>query len=79
MQPIEAIIDRVLREIGRLDDRQIAPTARLREDLGFDSLALIDVAVRLEDALGLAVPDEELERVQTAGELAEYLKRTGAV
>lgn len=79
MQPTEAIIDRVLREIGRLDDTQIAPAARLREDLGFDSLALIDVAVTLEDALRLAVPDEELERVQTVGELAEYLKRAGAV
>ncbi|MGE0283611.1 MAG: acyl carrier protein [Rhizobiaceae bacterium] len=76
MKPIDAIIERVLREIGSIEQTPLAPHTRLREDLGLDSLTLIDVAVALEDAVGLAVPDEQLERMQTVGELAACLERT---
>ena len=48
---------------------------RLREELGIDSLSLIDVAVAAEDAFGIRIPDEELEHFQTVGDVIDYIQR----
>ena len=50
----------------------MARDTRLREDLGIDSLSLIEVAVAAEDAFGVPIPDEDLERFQTVGDVIDY-------
>jgi acyl carrier protein len=43
------------------------------ETLGLDSLAKIDLAVAAEDRFGIAIPDEDLERFVTVGDLLDYV------
>jgi len=45
----------------------------LREDLGADSLDLVEIAVALEEAFGIEVPDEEMERAHTVRDLVRYV------
>ena len=70
---IQATVTRVLREVAKVDPAVVAPDKCLREDLGLDSLTLIEVAVAAEDAFGVPLPDEDLERCQTVGDIVDYV------
>ena len=48
------------------------------EKLGLDSLSRIDLAVAAEDRFGIAIPDENLERFVTVGDLLDYVHRATA-
>ena len=43
--------------------------------LGLDSLAKIDLAMAAEDRFDVAIPDEDLERFVTFGDLIDYVQR----
>ena len=52
---------------------ELTPTTRLQEDLGLDSLTRIDFAITAEDAFGVSIPDEVLERFVTVGDVLTFL------
>jgi acyl carrier protein len=72
---IQATVTRILEQVAKVDPAAVARDTRLREDLGVDSLTLIEVAVATEDALGVPLPDEDLERFQTVGDVIDYVRR----
>lgn len=49
----------------RLDGTPVTPELRLAEDLGFDSVAMFELFVVLEDAAGREIPHELLDNVET--------------
>ena len=53
----------------------ITPDTRLQEGLGLDSLAMIDLAVAIEDAFHVRVPDEAAERFRTVGDVTSFLQQ----
>lgn len=65
---IRMVQDILVREFG-VERRQLTPEARLREDLGPDSLTLVETAMALEEAFHINIPDERWEQVQTIGDL----------
>lgn len=56
-----------------LEPGAITPGTPLRGHV--DSLAMIDLVVAVEDALGVRIPDEAAERFQTVGDVAEFVSR----
>ncbi|MCL2824307.1 MAG: acyl carrier protein [Polyangiaceae bacterium] len=44
-------------------------------DLGVDSLAVMEIVAELEDAFGLAFPDEDLPNIKTVGDVAALIVR----
>jgi acyl carrier protein len=74
-EEIEAAFARILEEVAKVDRADVAGDKRLREDLGLDSLSLIDVAVAAEDAFGVRIPDEDLECFQVVGDALHYIRR----
>lgn len=48
---------------------------RLQADLGIDSLSMIDLACAAEDAFGIRLPDEDIERFRTVGDAVDYIER----
>jgi len=52
---------------------ELTPTTQLQEDLGLDSLTRIDFAITAEDAFGVSIPDEVLERFVTVGDVLTFL------
>lgn len=56
-----------------VQETQLTAEARLKEDLGADSLALVEIAMALEERFNVSIPDEDWERVGTVGELFEAL------
>ena len=57
--------------IGLVDDTELLPEARLREDLGADSLDLIILAQQIEFKLGIEFDNILLAEIKTIGQLKE--------
>jgi acyl carrier protein len=66
---LHAIVRRTLAELLGIDEDVIEPDLSLADDLAVDSLELLEVAVALEDSLGVAIPRRRLEHVRTCGQL----------
>jgi acyl carrier protein len=66
----------VLAEVARLDRSTVTAEARLAEDLGIDSMTLVDVVVAAEDRFGLVIPDDDWARFETVGDAVAHLERS---
>jgi acyl carrier protein len=61
----------------RLDCPEIAvvPQAVLVDDLGADSLCLVELALAFEEAFEIDIPDEDTERIRTVQDALDYVAR----
>lgn len=74
----EEIFDRISNLIKeQLHNKKIEVTVKtnIQKDLGIDSIALMEFIITLEDEFNLNIPDEDVEDIQTMGELVDYLSR----
>lgn len=53
---------------------QVVPEAGFKEDLGADSLDLVEMVMGLEDGFEITIKDEDAEKIITVGDAMEYLK-----
>ena len=71
----EALLATLAFYLPRHARRSLADTpdsARLREDLGLDSLALAEAAFKLDDVLGIPVETREVGNLATVGDLLDF-------
>ena len=68
----KAVIEILTEELD-VDQTQLTSDARLKEDLGADSLTLVQINMALEDRFNLSIPDERLETVLTVHDVFELL------
>jgi len=73
-QVIEQVQDVLMKQLG-VDRDQLQPEADIKVDLGADSLDMVEIAMNLEEKLGLSGDDEEMEGVQTVGDLYEAVDK----
>lgn len=58
-----------------VDDEKIFPEARLKEDVGIDSLDFVDIVVIVEKNFGFKIKPEEMARVVTLNDFYDYIER----
>lgn len=63
----EIIIDRL-----DVEEDQILPEASFVEDLGADSLDIVELIMGIEEEFDIEIPDEEAEKLTTVGEAMNY-------
>lgn len=56
-----------------VDEENITMESTIREDLGADSLAVVDLVMALEDEFNVEIPDEDLESIKTVKDIVDYL------
>ncbi len=66
----------ILCEQLELDPDDITLDTNLVEDLGADSLDLVDFAMSLEDYFDKEIPDEDLEHIKTIGDVVAYIENS---
>ena len=71
----DRIKDIIVEQLGVNAD-QINPGAKFIEDLGADSLDIVELIMALEEEFGTEIPDEEGEKLQTVGDVAKYIEDT---
>lgn len=54
---------------------EVVSTARLREDLGVDSLDVVELTVAFEEEFGIEIPDDAAARVATVGDIEEFMEK----
>lgn len=64
----EVIIDQL-----SVDEDAVTPEASFIDDLGADSLDIVELVMALEDAFGVSIPDEDAESIKTVGDAVEYI------
>jgi acyl carrier protein len=52
----------------------ITPETNIQEDLGADSLDVVDMLMSLEDEFDVEIPDEKIETLRTVGEVVAYIE-----
>jgi len=71
------VYDRVKKiVIDRLgvDEAEVTPEANFKDDLGADSLDVVELVMELEDEFDLEISDEDAEKVTTVGEVVKYIE-----
>ena len=53
---------------------EVVPEASFIDDLGADSLDIVELVMAMEEAFGVEIPDEDAERIQTIGDAVSYLR-----
>ena len=74
-QEIREKVKHVIVEKLNVDENKINDDAKYVEDLGADSLALVDIAMALEDEFHMQIPDEDIEKITTFGSTVDYIKQ----
>jgi acyl carrier protein len=57
-----------------LEREDLAPEAHILDDLGADSLDVVELVMALEESFNIVVPDEDVERLQTIADVQQYLE-----
>ena len=65
----------ILKEQLRLGDIEIKPESKITEDLGADSLDILQLLMTIEEEHGIVIPDEELATFETVQDIVDYLEK----
>jgi acyl carrier protein len=65
----EIIVDKL-----SVSEDQIKPESRFMEDLGADSLDVVELVMAIEEKFGIEVPDEDAEKIRTVQDAINYIK-----
>ncbi len=64
----------ILSEQFDVEEDSITLESSIADDLGADSLDIVDLLMSIEDEFEIEVPDEEVENIKTVGELVKYIE-----
>ncbi len=74
---LEERVIKVVMEQLDVTKEECVPEASFIDDLGADSLDLVELIMEMEEAFGIEIADEELEKIRTIKDILEFLKNKG--
>lgn len=57
-----------------VDEEKVTMTANIQEDLGADSLDIVDLVMSFEEEFDLEIPDDQVENIKTVGDVVKYIE-----
>ena len=69
----EKVKDIIVEQLG-VDESEVVMEASFIDDLGADSLDIVELIMALEEEFDLEIPDKEAEKIATVGDAVEYIK-----
>lgn len=70
---IENKVKKIIAEKLKIDISEVVPEASLIDDLGADSLAIVELIMTMEEEWDIEVPDEDAEKLTTVLSVIDYL------
>ncbi|WP_026689934.1 acyl carrier protein [Alteribacter aurantiacus] len=73
-----ATLDRIAKIVSErlgVDESEVKPEATFKEDLGADSLDVVELVMELEDEFDLEISDEDAEKITTVGDVITYIDK----
>jgi len=73
----ERVIDIVCENLG-VNKEQVTRQTSFIEDIGADSLDIVELVMELEEEFEITIPDDQAEQIKTVGEAIDYIERERA-
>lgn len=73
----ERVINVVCDHLG-VNKESVTRQTSFIEDIGADSLDIVELVMELEEEFEITIPDEEAEKIRTVGEAIDYIEREQA-
>lgn len=70
---LEKVQEKIAEQLG-IDTDDITMESSFIEDLGADSLDIVELLMALEEEFDIEIPDEEAEKLVTVGDVVDYIK-----
>ena len=67
-------IQDIIADVLSIDKSEITPDTAFVDDLGADSLDAVELGMAIEDAVGVAIADEDLPNIKTVQDLVDYVE-----
>lgn len=68
-------IKAILAEQFDVEEDKITAETNIAEDLGADSLDVVDLVMTLEDEFDIEIPDDEVENIRSVGNLVKFIDK----
>ena len=72
---IPSDVKRIIKEQLDVDEKDIKPESTFIDDLGADSLGLVELVLAFEEAFEIDIPDEDTEKIRTVQDAIEYIEK----
>lgn len=72
-EQVEQKVKEIIVEQLGVDEAQVDKTASFVDDLGADSLDIVELVMAFEESFKLDVPDEDAEKLKTVGDAIQYI------
>jgi len=69
----EKVKKMIVEQLG-VNESEVNPEAKFIDDLGADSLDIVELVMALEDEYGIEIPDEDAEKIATVGDAIRYIE-----
>ncbi len=69
----ERVTEIIVEQLG-VSREEVRPEASFIDDLGADSLDIVELVMAMEEEFDIEIPDEEAEKIQTIADATNYLK-----
>lgn len=73
MDIFSKVKDIVVEQLG-VDEEEVTEQASFVDDLGADSLDIVELVMALEEEFDVEIPDEDAEKIVTVGDAVNYIK-----
>jgi len=70
---VEQRVREIVAEQLERDVNEVTITASLIDDLGADSLDVVELVMKMEEEFGIEIPDEEAEKIKTVNDVIQYI------
>ena len=70
----ERVIEIVCENLG-VNKEQVTRSTSFTEDMGADSLDIVELVMELEEEFEITIPDDQAEKIKTVGEAIDYIER----
>ncbi|HPX03172.1 MAG TPA: acyl carrier protein [Synergistaceae bacterium] len=74
LEEVQAKLKEIVMDRLNAEEEQIKPEASFVEDLGADSLDIVELIMGIEEEFDIEIPDEDAEKLTTVGEAMNYIK-----
>jgi acyl carrier protein len=78
MSAIEKRVKEIIVEQLGVNENEVVPEAKFVDDLGADSLDLVELVMALEEEYNMEISDEDAEKILTVGDAIEYIQSHAA-
>tara|TARA_B100000686_G_C16776910_1_gene969074 strand:- start:909 stop:1151 length:243 start_codon:yes stop_codon:yes gene_type:complete len=75
MSDVQSRVNKIVVEHLGVDEAKVKPEASFIDDLGADSLDIVELVMAFEEEFGVEIPDDQVENITTVGMATSYIEK----